>query len=175
MTASDTAATEKAGKPLRSALILCLVLAALGAGGGFYAVRAGMLPIPSAKPAAEGDAPAAESHAEEVPAHPSAAPSDQTEFVPIEPMVVSIGHGRDGRHLKFRAQLEVAPEDAKIFERVMPRILDMLNGYLRALRPQDLEDPLALLRIRAQLLQRVNLVSGGPKARNVLITEFVVN
>ncbi|MFC3119237.1 flagellar basal body-associated protein FliL [Jhaorihella thermophila] len=93
--------------------------------------------------------------------HEEDAAPPETEFVSIDPMVVSIGYGRERMHLKFRAELEVNPEDAETFRHVMPRILDMLNGYLRALEPRDLEDPLALLRIRSQLLRRINLLGDG--------------
>ena len=43
---------------------------------------------------------------------------------------------------------------------IMPRVTDVLNGYLRAVEVRDLEDPTALSRLRAQMLRRVQMVSG---------------
>jgi flagellar FliL protein len=57
----------------------------------------------------------------------------------------------------------------------MPRILDVLNGYLRAIDIAQLEDPSALLRIRAHMLRRIQIVTGEGRVRDLLITEFVLN
>jgi len=40
---------------------------------------------------------------------------------------------------------------------------------------KDLEDPLALVRLRAQMLRRVQMVTGEGRVRDLLITEFVIN
>ncbi|MFC6689103.1 flagellar basal body-associated FliL family protein [Jhaorihella thermophila] len=168
MSATETVTEDKPRTTLPVGLILSLVLAAMGGTGGFFAVRAGILPV--GKPHAT-----AATHESGMSSHEEDAAPPETEFVSIDPMVVSIGYGRERMHLKFRAELEVNPEDAETFRHVMPRILDMLNGYLRALEPRDLEDPLALLRIRSQLLRRINLLGDGKTARNLLIVEFVVN
>ena len=57
----------------------------------------------------------------------------------------------------------------------MPRILDMLNGYLRAVAVNELERPAALVRIRSHLLRRVQIITGEGRIRDFLITEFVLN
>jgi flagellar FliL protein len=54
-------------------------------------------------------------------------------------------------------------------------VVDVLNGYLRALEPREIEDPAALMRIRAQMLRRVQVVAGGDRVRDLLVMEFVVN
>ena len=51
----------------------------------------------------------------------------------------------------------------------------MVNTYLRAVAPADLEDPGALIRLRAQILRRFQLVAGEARVRDFLITEFVLN
>jgi flagellar FliL protein len=56
-----------------------------------------------------------------------------------------------------------------------PRILDVLNGYLRAVDPAELEDPAALVRLRAQMLRRIQIVTGEGRVRDLLVTEFVMN
>ena len=56
----------------------------------------------------------------------------------------------------------------------MPRVLDVLNTYLRAVEVRDLEEPSSLVKLRAQMLRRVQVVTGEGKVRDLLITEFVL-
>jgi flagellar FliL protein len=58
---------------------------------------------------------------------------------------------------------------------LLPRIMDVLNGYLRAIDITQLEDPAALIRIRAHMLRRIQIVTGEGRVRDLLITEFVLN
>ena len=143
-------------------LILGLVLALALGGGGFYATYAGLL---------FGHAPeGAEEAKEETPG-----PLPDIAFVPIEPVVISLGPGGSSRHLKFTAQLEVAKAYSEEVGVLMPRILDVLNGYLRAVAITDLENPSAMARLRAQMLRRVQIVTGEGRVRDLLVTEFVLN
>jgi flagellar FliL protein len=57
----------------------------------------------------------------------------------------------------------------------MPRIVDVTNTYLRALKLADLEDSQALIRLRAQLLRRMQVVTGEGRINDLLIMEFVLN
>ena len=76
-------------------------------------------------------------------------------FVPLDPLVISLGSDRESRHLKFTAQLEVNAAYADDVTHLKPRILDVLNGYLRALDVAEFDDSTALVRMRAQLLRRM--------------------
>ncbi len=96
-------------------------------------------------------------------------------FVPVTPMVVSLGSNASSRHLRFTAELEVAKAYQPDVILLMPRILDVLNGYLRAVDAAQLEDPTALIRLRAQMLRRVQIVTGEGRVRDLLVTEFVLN
>ena len=58
---------------------------------------------------------------------------------------------------------------------LLPRIVDVMNGYLRALDAAELENPAALVRLRAQMLRRIQIVTGEGRVRDLLITEFVLN
>jgi flagellar FliL protein len=58
---------------------------------------------------------------------------------------------------------------------LMPRILDVLNTYLRAVDVRDLEQPAAIARLRAQMLRRIQVVTGEGRVRDLLITEFILN
>ena len=58
---------------------------------------------------------------------------------------------------------------------LLPRVIDVLNSYLRAVEVADLEDPTALVRLRAQMLRRVQMVAGDGRVRDLLVTGFVIN
>ena len=51
----------------------------------------------------------------------------------------------------------------------------MLNGYLRAVDVEDIEDPSSLVRLRAQMLRRIQIVVGQDAVSDLLIIEFVLN
>jgi len=160
--AADTGEANKDKTTRRRGRLLVpgvAVLALLTGGGGFYAAYAGLLPIPGAS-GAHGD---------------PVEPLPLIAFVPVDPVVVSLGHGAEDRHLRFRAQLEVnQPYEAEVAA-LLPRIVDVLNGYLRAVDAASLDQPTALIRTRAQLLRRVQMVTGEGRVRDLLVAEFVVN
>lgn len=158
---------ETPPKKSKLPLILGLVLALAGGGGGFYAVYSGMILGGTAEHANE--AKMAEGKVTDIGEMPDVV------FVPIEPLTISLGDGAGGAHLRFRGQLEVgSPYQAEV-ERLMPRVVDVLNSYLRALEPRDLVDSAALVRLRGQMLRRVQIVTGGDRVNDILIMEFVVN
>jgi flagellar FliL protein len=152
---NDADAPKKKGGKL--GLIIGLVLALAGGGGAFYAVQSGMVLGPKDE--------MAESEKTEVEVPVIA-------FVPIDPMIIPMGK-KSNFQLRFQAQLEVVPEQAEQVAHVMPRILDVLNGYLRAVDIEELADPASLLKIRSQMLRRVQLVTGRDQVKDLLITEFV--
>jgi len=141
-------------------LILGLVLAVVLAGGGFYATWSGTLFAPAGSDTDAG---------QEVAALPDVA------FVPIDPLVISLGSGAQNSHLRFTAQLEVNSAHSGEVTHLLPRIADVLNGYLRAVEAKELEDPAALVRLRAQMLRRIQIVTGEGRVRDLLVTEFVLN
>lgn len=140
----------------RLALVLGLVGALVLGAAGFYLAWTGLIAGP--RPGAD-----------EATAPPRVA------FVPLDPLVISLGKAEGGHHLRFTAQLEVAPDRAEEVTALKPRILDVLNGYLRVLETQQLEDPSALVVLRAQMLRRVQIVTGEGQVRDLLVTEFVLN
>jgi flagellar FliL protein len=138
-------------------LLLGIVAAAALGGGGFYATYSGLL-LGTPKEIS-----------------PEEAKLAGIAFVPIQPLMISLGQDGHDRHLRFAAHLEVAKAYTEEVELLQPRILDVLNGYLRAVDMKDLEDPTALIRLRAQMLRRLQIVTGEGRVRDLLITEFVLN
>jgi flagellar protein FliL len=146
--AVETAEPPSAGKKKgKLGLILGLVAALALGGGGFYAVYAGLVD-PTALLGAGGHG-GGGGHGE---AAAVSLPGDIA-FVAMEPIMVSLPPGSSARHLRFTGQLEVSPEQAAEVAALMPRVLDVLNTYLRAVEVRDLEDPSALARLRAQMLR----------------------
>lgn len=172
MTDAAAESTEGASKPGRKPLIIGLVLALLGAGGGFFAVSSGTLPIGSKGDVAKKDAGAPE---EAVMIERKPDDLSKIAFVPIEPIIVSLNHDANVKHLRFRAQLEVEADHAGEVEQLLPRVTDVLNSYLRAIDFEDFSDSLELVRLRAQMLRRVQIVTGKGRVRDLLIMEFVLN
>lgn len=143
-------------------LIIGVVLALVGGGGGFFAVSSGMILAPA-------DSVASEEAEPEVEALP------EISFVPMDPLTVTLIEGGARSFLRFRAQLEVPTKYQPDVELILPRIVDVLNGYLRALRTSDIEAPAALARLRSQMLRRIQIVTGEGRVNDLLIMEFVIN
>ncbi len=153
------------GKSRISGLLLGLGLAVVLGGGGFYAVSSGMILGGAKEPPA-----VAATDASALPL-----PGTDVAFLPLEPIMITLGPNVAAEHLRFRAQLEVAPDMKAEVERLIPRIVDVLNAYLRAVDPAELADPGALGLLRAQMLRRIQIVTGDGPVRDLLISEFVLN
>lgn len=162
MSEPEEAVDEEPKKSSKKPLVLGLVAALIGSGGGFYAAFSGMI---------LGDDSHAMDHEEEIVVSELA----DIAFVPVDRMIVSLRPGSANRHLSFRAQLEVPSQHESDVQTLLPRVVDVLNGYLRALETADLENPAALTRLRAQMLRRVQIVAGAGRINDLLIMEFVLN
>ena len=186
----DEGAEEPPKKKSKMPLILGLVLMLGLGGGGFFATYSGMLDGLLGKSSKEmasddghgDDSQGGDSHSEEQgtdaahaedTAHDSPVPV--ASFVQLDPLVISLGSGPNLAHLRFSAHLEVASGSEEAVAALMPRVLDVLNSYLRALDPAELTDPTTMIRMRAQMLRRIQLVIGGNLVKDLLIAEFVLN
>ncbi|MEM7487492.1 MAG: flagellar basal body-associated FliL family protein [Pseudomonadota bacterium] len=148
----------KTGPGLKLWLGVLVLAAALG-GGGFYATYSGLLAGPS-------ETAHADDHGEGY--------AEGPQFVELDPLQISVGGEGSIRQLRFRAYLQLGEGDARAVTDVQPRILDIFSTYLRALPPATLEDPTALLRVRSQLLRRVQLLTGPDAVDDLLIIDFVI-
>ncbi|KIN65937.1 Flagellar basal body-associated protein FliL [Sulfitobacter noctilucae] len=162
MPEADTTEDEKPKKASKLPLIIGLVLALAGGGGGFYATWSGMI---------LGDGPETAEAEETL----EIKPGPDVSYVDVDPLVISMRAPSNANHLMFRATLEVPALAQETVEKLLPRVIDVLNSYLRALEPRDLEDPAALTRLRAQMLRRVQVVAGADNIKDLLIMEFVLN
>ena len=159
----DDAPKKKSKLPL----VMGLVLAMAGGGGGFYATYSGLL--------MGGDSLSETAHVDAHDTHEPVGDMPDIVFVAVDPMVVSLGFGSEAQHLRFRAQLEVPSKHQPEVETLLPRVVDVLNSYLRALEISDIADAAALVRLRAQMLRRIQIVTGAGRVNDLLIMEFVLN
>ena len=162
--AADPTVATLPKKKSKMPLILGLVFAVLGGAGGYFAVKMGLI----------GGSATVEDHAEAMP-EDMLAPLAPVAFVALDPLIINMPNQSGRQFLRFTAQLEVDPATQAEVEAIKPRIVDVLNGYLRAVELADLEDPTVLLRLRAQMLRRVQVVTGEGRVRDLLIMEFVLN
>ena len=171
---TGTSGDDTPAKSRGKGKVLVVALAGLVvAGGGFAAAWTGMLdaflPQGDAAEAVDGDAQdaMADAPAPHVPSLGGA-------FVEVPPISVSLGTGGQDRQLRMRAVLDVAAAHAGEAETLVPRVQDTILEYLRAVDAAALEDPLALGRLRAQMLRRARMVLGEGAVSDLLVTDFVL-
>ena len=156
----EDADAKKGGKGGLIGIILAVVLG----GGGFYASFSGLIPGLGGDPEADPEKP--------VQAMVMTKPAS---FIPLDELVISLGPRARSKHLKLAIQLEIDPVYMEEVTNVTPRILDVLNTYLRAVEETDIESPAAMTRLRAHMLRRVQIVTGEGRVKDLLITEFVLS
>ena len=83
--------------------------------------------------------------------------------------------GKRPSYLKMRVSLEIASDqDRAAIEKLLPRIIDSFQMYLRELRMEDLRGSAGLARLREELLRRVSLSVQPIEIRDVLFREMLV-
>jgi flagellar protein FliL len=110
-------------------------------------------------------------HEEEVPLTPP-----KVAFSDMQDILVNI-QSSDGTpaYLKLGVSLELEDEEQKAaLEPLMPRITDQFQAYLRELRLDDLKGSAGVLRLKEELLRRVNVAAAPYKVRDVLLKEMII-
>ncbi len=159
----ETAAPAKGGK--KKLLMLAtggILLVAGGIGGAFYAgMLDGVLGLNAENAGAEGEL--------------DAAPNAEPVFYELPDIVVSLNTGeRKSRFLKVRVNLELeSTDDLPQIERVMPRIMDHFQVYLRELRLEDINGSAGTFRLREELLKRVSASARPARINDVLFVEMI--
>jgi len=112
-----------------------------------------------------------EAKADEVPLTPP-----KVAFSDMQDILVNI-QSSDGTpaYLKLGVSLELEDEAQKAaMTPLMPRITDQFQAYLRELRLDDLKGSAGVLRLKEELLRRVNVAAAPYKVRDVLLKEMIV-
>jgi flagellar FliL protein len=142
-----------------------LLAVLLGVGGGLYVfVFAGHGADKTAEKIASANTP-------QIPLVPP-----QVAFMDIPDIVVNI-QTSDGStaYLKLSLSLELQTASEKPGLTVlMPRVVDQFQSYLRELRVDDLRGSAGVMRIKEELLRRVNVAAAPYGVRDVLLKEMIV-
>ena len=96
-------------------------------------------------------------------------------FIGIDPIILSLPPQSGARALRFAGQIEVTEGSHADMVRLHPRFVDLILLYLHAVEIEDLRQPAALIRLRSQILRRLQLIAGDGHIRDFLITEFVLD
>jgi flagellar FliL protein len=103
-------------------------------------------------------------------------PAAQAAFFDVPDIVVNIqGVDSAPAYLKLSVALELDKPEAKAaIEPVMPRVIDQFQTYLRELRVEDIRGSAGVMRLKEELLRRVNLAVAPTPVRDVLLKEMIV-
>ena len=99
-----------------------------------------------------------------------------TTFMDLPDMLVNL-RSDDPRpsFLKLSVSLELdSNEDKLVVTRVLPRVIDTFQVYLRELRAEQMQGAAGLLRLREELLGRINAAVSPVQVRDVLFREMLV-
>ena len=111
--------------------------------------------------------------------HPTTEPSKEVQapvFYDLPEMLVNLDTEGIRQHfLKIQVSLELkSPLDASLIDEMMPRIIDNFQIYLRELRVEDLNGSAALVRLREDLLTRVNDTIKPVQVNDLLFKDILV-
>jgi flagellar FliL protein len=96
-------------------------------------------------------------------------------FLKIPDLIVNLTSEGQPRYLRLSIQLELANDaDMKAVEKVLPRVVDQFQTYLRELRVQDLRGSKGIYRLQMELLSRVNAAAAPTQVKDVLFQEILI-
>ncbi len=97
-------------------------------------------------------------------------------FMDLPDIVANLNAGpRRTSFVKLKVKLELSrAEDQAAIQAALPRVLDLFQGYLREVRPEELRGSASTYRLREELLARTNLAAPPARAVAVLFTEMIV-
>ena len=100
----------------------------------------------------------------------------QVAFSDVPDILVNI-QSNDGTpaYLKLSLSLELDNDLEKTgMTALMPRLVDQFQAYLRELRLDDLKGSAGVLRLKEELLRRVNVAAAPYKVRDVLLKQMII-
>lgn len=95
--------------------------------------------------------------------------------VPLQPFTLNLLDDEGGQHaMKITIALELTKEASpEAFTAYVPRVRDVILGYLRSLGYEDAKDPKRIERMSEVMLARVHRI-GAEQATRVLIQDLVM-
>jgi len=103
-------------------------------------------------------------------------PPAQAAFFDVPDIIVNIQTADSTpAYLKLSVSLELEKAESKAaIEPVLPRVVDQFQTYLRELRVEDLRGSAGVMRLKEELLRRVNLAVAPTPVHDVLLKEMIV-
>lgn len=96
-------------------------------------------------------------------------------FYDLPDFLVNLSGPPPQHFLKMKVTLQITDaEAAKRLDAELPRVLDAFQIFLRELRPDDIQGSAAMLRVKEELLRRINLAVQPPLATDILFKEVIV-
>jgi len=97
-------------------------------------------------------------------------------YIDVPEMVANLNSANHKpSYVKLNARVEVPkPEDAEKVKAALPRLQDMMQTYLREMRPEELRGSAGTYRLREELLVRANAAVAPAKISDVLFTQMLV-
>lgn len=186
-------APKKKGLPIMLIAIIAGAVLVLGGGG---AAAYFLLLAPKHPPAAAGAKPDAHAKKDEKKKDKKKEGGEKKDAAKVDPKtqpVVSEGPNGiqyftlpdvvaniaspDGHasYLKLKLTFECADDDTvQLLTDSMPRVNDVLQGFMSELRPEDLSSSAGDYQLRLEILRRINLVLAPHKINAVLIEEKLI-
>lgn len=136
-----------------------ILLLAIG-GGAYFFLFAG-----------EEEHPAGEAAEHELPVTPP-----HIAFYDMPDIIVNIqGQDSNPAYLKLSVSLELENEEEKAgIQALQPRIVDQFQAYLREMRMDDLKGSAGVVRLKEELLRRINASAAPYRVRDVLLKQMIV-
>ena len=100
----------------------------------------------------------------------------ETVFMDLPELLVNLNTGgRRSTFIKMKVTLEVEKkEHVPMVEKLLPRIIDNFQVYLRELRIEDLRGSAGMYRLREEMLLRVNTAAAPAQVNDVLFKEILI-
>lgn len=153
-------APKGGGKKKLILIAVPVLLIGIGAGLWFTGILPGLLGMKKPDPAAEEAA---------------AKPKPPT-YLDLPELIANL-NSNPGRpaYVKLVARLEIPKaEDVEKVRAVMPRLQDMMQTYLREMRPDELRGSAGTYRLREELIGRANVAAAPAKVSDVLFSQMLV-
>jgi flagellar FliL protein len=105
-----------------------------------------------------------------------AAKSVPPSYLDIPEMIANLNNNMHKiAYVKLSARVEIPkPEDVEKVRAALPRLQDMMQTYLREMRPEELRGSAGTYRLREELLVRANVAVAPAKVSDVLFTRLLV-
>jgi flagellar FliL protein len=164
----DKEPKKKLSGKLKLVILLAVAVLVLGA-GGFAAWKFLLHPAPAEGTLGNETAQGGENQTD------PAASAAQSQLVTLEPFVVNLSDPMGRRYLKVTMDVEVADGAAATeLGAALPKVKDTLLLLLSSKTFAEISSLDKKIELKNEIVDRLNLIIGKSKVRNVYFTEFVV-